>query len=201
VETKNGTNLEDRHLVNQVLHGDRHAFKTIVKNTENLVAQIIFKMIDNPEDRRDLAQDVYLKVYKSLPGFRFGSKLSTWIGQVAYNTCLDHLQKKKLFLPGDLHQEKWDEEPEGFVHDFFIKKAVGETDLLRKERSQILKQEIESLPPVYKTLIFLFHQEEMSYEEITRITGLPEGTVKSYLFRARKTLKDHLLATYKKEDL
>ncbi|MBK5273133.1 MAG: RNA polymerase sigma factor, partial [Bacteroidia bacterium] len=76
------------------------------------------------------------------------------------------------------------------------------TTLIRqKELSAILKTEIEKLSPVYKTLITLYHNEELSYEEIEQITSLPAGTIKSYLFRARKTLKNNLLLNYKKTDL
>ena len=76
-----------------------------------------------------------------------------------------------------------------------------EKQLYRKELSGILKKAIDSLPPIYKLLITLFHNEEMSYTEICSITELPEGTVKSYLFRARKTLRENLLFTHKKEAL
>src|SRR5260221_12009675 len=101
-----GNSLPDQLLVEKVLRGDTNSFAVIIKNTERLVAQIIFKMINNPDDRKDIAQDVYLKAFHKLPGFKFQSKLSTWIGQITYNTCLSYLEKKKLFLPADLHKEK-----------------------------------------------------------------------------------------------
>jgi RNA polymerase sigma-70 factor (ECF subfamily) len=72
---------------------------------------------------------------------------------------------------------------------------------LQKELNRLLQTEIERLPPLYQTLIGLYHQEELPYLEIARITGLPEGTVKSYLFRARKQLKETILSVYKKEKL
>lgn len=181
-----GNNSADNYLVNKVLHGDAHAFGTIIKNTEGLVAQIVCRMVKNEEDRKDLVQDIYLKAYRSLPGFRFKSKLSTWIAQIAYNTCLNYLEKKKLLLPGE--PEDMPIPDEGFT-------------LSRKELSGILQAAIEDLPPVYQTLITLFHREECSYDEIAQITGMPPGTVKNYLFRARKTLRDNLLLQYKKDDL
>jgi RNA polymerase sigma factor (sigma-70 family) len=190
--TNTGNNVTDKYLVDRVLNGDNAAFASIIKNTEGLVAQIVFKMINNPDDRKDIAQDIYLKAYKNLPGFKFQSKLSTWIAQVSYNTCLDHLRKKKMIFPGTLNEENEMNDPAS--NDTFI--------LIRqRELSTILKTGIEQLPPVYKTLITLYHNEELSYEEIVQITGLPEGTVKSYLFRARKALKNSLLLSYKKEDI
>lgn len=194
-------NESDRRLVSSVLSGDKMAFGKVIKNTEALVAQIIFKLIDNNEDRRDLAQDVYLKVYTNLPGFRFQSKLSTWIAQIAYNSCISHLQKKKLALT-DIAIAGGPDETEQPAHETVTDSSNGiEAIILKKQQSAILNMEIERLPPLFKTLITLFHNEQLSYEEITTITGLPTGTLRSYLFRARKLLKTNLLVRYKKEDL
>jgi len=195
--------LTDKQLVEKVLTGDTNAFAAIIKNTEALVAQIVFKMVDNIEDRRDLAQDIYLKAYKNLPGFRFGSKLSTWIAQVSYNTCLDYLRRKKLVLQDTVHDRyDGDEDMPGITNIYSVELNVeADKDIFRKELAGILKAEIDRLPVIYKTLITLYHNEEMSYNEIAQITQLPEGTLKNYLFRARKALKNSLLQHYKKEDL
>jgi RNA polymerase sigma factor (sigma-70 family) len=193
-------NESDRRLVNSVLSGDTQAFGKIIKNTEGLVAQIVFKLIENREDRRDLAQDVYLKVFANLSGFKFQSKLSTWIAQIAYNTCISHLQKKKLTLT-DLFQGESEGEEYSENHHSRSSEAETETLIFQKQQAAILKIEIEKLPPLFKTLITLFHNEQLSYDEIAIITGLPAGTLKSYLFRARKMLKLNLLLRYKKEEL
>jgi RNA polymerase sigma factor (sigma-70 family) len=190
----------DREVVNLILGGEMRAFGSLVEMTEGLVAQIVYKLIPNEEDRKDIAQDIYLKVYRNLNGFKFQSKLSTWVGQIAYNTCLNWLQKKQLtiYTPPERESHRPDDDTR---LDAF--RATDETDrvLLQKELNQLLQGEIGRLPPLYQTLIGLFHQEELSYLEIARITGLPEGTVKSYLFRARKQLKETILSSYKKEKL
>jgi RNA polymerase sigma-70 factor (ECF subfamily) len=190
----------DRQLVDLVLGGDMQAFSTIIKTTEGLVAQIVYKLISNEEDRKDMAQDIYLKVFHHLKGFKFQSKLSTWVGQIAYNTCLNRLQKKQvpLYVPPDGDWE-WIERGRRYT----APGATEETDgvLLKKELNSLLQTAIGQLPPLYQTLIGLYHQEDLSYQEITQITGLPEGTVKNYLFRARKILKESLLSNYKKEQL
>jgi len=190
-------NLTDQHLVKQVLDGDTSAFGTIIKKTEGLVAQIVFKMINNSEDRKDIAQDIYLKTFKKLSSFKFQSKLSTWIGQIAYNTCLNYLEKKKLII-----LPKTESEGEALSSET-TNTSNNETEnlIFQKDLSEILISEIDILPPLYKTLITLYHNEELSYEEIAQITELPEGTVKSYLFRARKSLRESLLRKYKKEEL
>jgi RNA polymerase sigma factor (sigma-70 family) len=192
--------LTDRQVVDLILGGDMHAFGSLVEMTEGLVAQIVYKLIPNEEDRKDVAQDIYLKVYRHLNGFKFQSKLSTWVGQIAYNTCLNRLQKKQLtiYIPPERETEGQEDDPRAY-----ISRTSDETDrmLLQKELKGLLAAEIGRLPPLYQTLIGLYHQEELSYLEIARITGLPEGTVKSYLFRARKQLKETILSSYKKEKL
>ncbi len=192
----------DKVLVENVISGNTNAFGQIIKNTEGLVAQIIFKMINNIEDRQDIAQDVYLKAFRNLSGFKFQSKLSTWIGQITYNSCVNFLEKKKLLLVDNKFGESESdyEALEKLSIDKELNKGLEQL-IYQKQAANILKIEIENLPPVYKTLITLFHNEELSYAEISEITQLPEGTIKNYLFRARKVLKNNLLANYKKEDL
>jgi len=109
-----------------------------------------------------------------------------------------------LVLTDHFHDEQNpDEETLDFIHrdrrDFSA--GVAENIITQKQLSKILAAEIGLLSPVFKTLIGLYHHEELSYEEISDITGLPQGTVKSYLFRARKLLKENILSKYKREEL
>lgn len=204
MNTNTWENTTDRHLVERVLSGEANAFGIIIKNTEGLVARIVFEMINNDSDRKDISQDIYIKAYQKLPGFKFQSKLATWIGRISYNTCIDHIRKKKLLLPETTFQEET-----GNANDMLdmMNAAQGNFDepsdniMMGKNISGIIKKQIEKLQPIYKTLITLYHNEELSYEEIGEITSLPEGTIKSYLFRARRELKENILRHYKKEDL
>jgi RNA polymerase sigma-70 factor (ECF subfamily) len=179
--------LADKQLVHNALSGDAQAFGIIIRNTEKLVGQIVCRMVSNVEDRKDLAQEIYLKAYRNLAVFKHAAKLSTWIAQISYNTCMDYLRKKKLLFPGELADGP----------------GIGSADdtVYRKELAGILQSGMEKLQPVYRTMITLYHQEELSYEEIGEITGMPPGTVKSYLFRARKALKGQLAGYYGKEDM
>jgi RNA polymerase sigma-70 factor (ECF subfamily) len=196
------SSLTDQQLVAQVLGGNQAAFGLIVQRTEGLVTQMVFKMIRHPADRPDLAQEVYLKVFKNLAGFKFQAKLSTWVGQITYNTCLHYLEKKQLVLvdPAEPAPDKASEEgrraPPPPVTD-----EDPETALFDRDLAGILSTAVEQLPPLYRTLIALYHQQELSYEEIAQITSLPDGTIKNYLFRARKQLKQHLLTRYQRHDL
>ena len=149
-----------------------------------------------PENGKLLFCSVSLRKKKSTPLAlvkMIQSKLSTWIAQVAYNACFDQLRKKQI-LPLELTDDEEEDD-----HSRHGEETIFSME--KKELVSILNKGIQQLPPVYQTLITLYHKEEMSYAEITQITGLPEGTVKSYLFRARKTLKEQLALNYQKEDL
>jgi len=183
----------------EVVSGDKSLI--IIKNTEGLVAQVVYKMIPNNEDRKDIAQDVYLKAFNHLGSFRFQSKLSTWIAQIAYNTCLSWIEKKKPTLNGDLQDMEFLISEGGSTPLMRISEKDPERQMAERDLSRILQKEIEKLPPIYRVLIVLFHQENMRYDELVSITGLPEGTVKSHLFRARKMLRENLLMNYQKEAL
>lgn len=182
--------LSDKQLVERVLQGDHHAFGLIVKDTERLVVQIVGRMISHAEDRKDIVQEVYLKTFKHLSGFRYAAKLSTWIGNIAYNTCINFLERRRLRVVGD---------------EFFPEMPADEPGVEAlvegRELKAIITARIEELSPLYKTLLVLFHQEGMSYGDIGQITSLPEGTIKSYLFRARKQLKESVLVQYKNGEL
>lgn len=196
----NETKLAEESLVRSVIQGNTPAFGIIIKNTEGLVAQVVFRMLSNAEDRKDIIQEIYLKVFKNLTEFKFRSRLSTWIATIAYNTCVNYLEKKKLLLVESAYDR--DEDDDGSASHTSTDAGSGPDDhIFKKELSAILAIEIEKLDPLYRTIVILFHQEEFSYIDISQVTGLPAGTVKSYLFRARKKLKENILAQYKREEL
>ncbi len=188
--------MADSYLeIERILAGDHKAFEAFVERYQRLVSHIVFRIIPNDEDRRDICQDVFIKIHRSLGSFRHESKLSTWIGRVAYNRCLNYLEKKKLPLYEDLCQE-------GETVDSVIGSAVRPDEYTEnRDRSARLCHEIAGLPAQFRTIVTLYHLDEMTYHEIGDIMKLPEGTVKSYLFRARKLLKERLLAKYQPEEL
>lgn len=179
--------FSDKELVTNILNGNVRGFAIVVKNTEKLVTQIVRKMVINKDDQKDLVQEIYLKAYQNLSSFQFKSKLSTWIANIAYNTTVNYLQKRKIPVT----------EIENYTENKFITSENPELDTIKTETQEILVREIDKLPPLYKTLITLYHLEELSNKEISEITNLPEGTIKSYLSRARKILKDSLQNNYK----
>jgi len=185
-----------RHQVDQILAGNPNAFKQLVKDHERLVGQVVFRMIPNDSDREDLCQDIFVKVYRNLSGFRFDSKLSTWIARIAFTTCLNYIEKKKLPLYED-------SSPEGQTIDDCAAVNSTNPESWTGERQASVKvcEEIDQLPVIYGTILSLFHLQDMSYAEIGDILRMPSGTVKSYLFRARKMLKERLQVRYSLEEL
>lgn len=194
---------EDKELVSKILEGDRYAFSILIRRTEKLVAQMVFSMVLGKAELEDLAQEVYLKVYKYLPGFRFQCKLSTWVGQITYNTCLNYLRKKRPFLLRSFsaEAEAADELEELMFKNIGAMENLGEARLEAEDLKEAISTVLEQISPLYQLLIGLYHQQELSLQEVAKVTGLPEGTVKSYLFRARKELKKKLLSGYKRDEL
>ena len=183
--------FSDKVIVNNILNGNFQDFALVVKNTEKLVTQIVRKMVTNEDDQKDLVQDIYLKAYQNLNSFQFKSKLSTWIANIAYNMTVNYLQKKRIPII----------RIENIIENNFTINENPELATFKTEAAEILNAEIAKLPHLYKTLITLYHLEELPNKEIAEITNLPEGTIKSYLSRARKILKENINYHYKNEEL
>ena len=194
----NEPGVDSRSLVADILNGNRRAFQVFVERHQRLVSHVVFRMVSNQSDREDLCQEVFVKIYQNLAGFQFGSKLSTWVARIAYNTCINYLQKKKVPLLGDLrHDDDARDAFESAADDAPAPdQAAVDRDLF--ERVQV---EMNHLPPQYRAILTLYHLDEMSYEEVVEVTGLPMGTVKSYLYRARRLLRDRLKKKYETEDI
>ena len=186
---------DERSLVNDILAGNTRAFERLINRYKALVVHLVYRMIVNAEDREDICQEVFMKTYRNLAGFRFESRLSTWIARVTYNTCINHIEKKREVLADECLPgvESLEELPGGAA---WPDRVTEERDIARR-----LQAEIERLPAAYRAIVTLFHMDGMTYEEIGSIMRLPEGTVKSHLFRARKYLKAKLASKYAREDL
>lgn len=182
--------LDEKKIVVRVLKGDQDAFRMIIRTHQRLVMHVLLKMVPVAEDREELYQDIFLQVHQRLGAFRFKSKLSTWIAQIAYNMSLNYLRKKRIPISWELSDDIFSGKNETYSRG---EEDAPDTLLEKEEVKTFVQQQIEKLPPQYKIILTLYHIEEMSYKEIGQMLKLPEGTVKNYLFRARKLLKEHLL--------
>lgn len=177
---------DDKYLVNEVLSGNKKAFVELIKRYEGLVLHIVTPLIGVNEDREDICQSVFIKVFEKLGSFQFRSKLGSWIGNIAYNTSINFLQKRKNILLSDLVSE-------GNENDFLYHAGIDLDDpeeiIIKEEEINELNQAIDKLSQIQKAVILLFYKDEMSLDEISGILEMPANTVKSHLFRARNMLK------------
>lgn len=183
--------MDDRALVARILDGDAQAFEQLIRQHQRLVAHMIGRLIKEAEDKEELCQDVFMKVYEKLRDFSFQSKLSTWIATIAYRAAINHLRKNKVKLVDIESEEK-------YVSGLLAEQDPGE-QLGDRDVEQHVLSLIEQLPPHYKIVLTLYHVDGKNYEEIGQITGMPDGTVKNYLFRARQILKEKV-KNYLRED-
>ena len=152
---------DDNSLIERILAGETDAFECIIRDYGRLVNHIVYRMIPNITDREDICQDVFVKVYQNLSSFRSDAKLSTWIGRITTNRCLDFLGKKSL----PLADEAFDKATESAIDN--EQRADDKAEMA--EISVLLKNEINKLPTVYKTIITLYHLDENNYAEIGKI--------------------------------
>jgi RNA polymerase sigma-70 factor (ECF subfamily) len=174
--------MEDAELINQILKGNMNAFTFLVNRYQKLVVHITGRLIQRPDELEDVCQDVFLKVYQNLGKYRNECKLSTWIATIAYNTSINYLRKFKKGMEVDSDDSAEWRNWSDYKSD----------DYERTDFHQFIHEQIELLPVHYRTVLTLYHLEEFSYQEIEQITGMPEGTIKSYLFRAKALLKEKL---------
>lgn len=176
--------MNDNELVRQILNGNSNAFRFLVAKYQRLVLHVVGRLVQHNGEVEDICQDVFMKVYTQLKKFRGEAKLSTWIAKIAYNTSITHLRRKHYEL------NSYDEQPGLIAHE--EEEYLNLDSIEKEEVKKYLLEKIEELPVHYRTVLTLYHLEEFSYKEIEEITGMPDGTIKSYLARARKMLRDKL---------
>ena len=175
----------------RVQDGELDAFEELVKAHEKTVYNLALRMTGNPQDAEDMAQEAFLKAYRSLPDFRGESKFSVWLYRIVSNVCLDHLRRQGRRPASSLTQEDGDgEEQQWDVPD---ESQSPERLLEQKLTREAVQRGLEQLPPDQRQILLLREIRGMSYEEIGETLGLEPGTVKSRIFRARKKLCAYLL--------
>ena len=174
--------MDDAESISQILNGNMNSFTFLVNRYQKLVVHIAGRLILRHEELEDVCQDVFVKVYQNLGKYRNECKLSTWIATIAYNTSINHLRKFK----------KSDNEISDNKAGLDKLADYKSNDYEMADLHRYIREQIELLPVQYRTVLTLYHLEEFSYQEIEQITGMPEGTVKNYLFRAKAQLKEKL---------
>jgi RNA polymerase sigma-70 factor (ECF subfamily) len=172
----------DAALVDRYLTGDIAAFDELMVRYERQIYRVCYRFVDNREDARDLAQDVFIKAFEHLTSFRRESSLKTWLYRIAMNHCINHKKKN--------------------TRDFVeVTEYIGsirpsiQSDLEHREQRDQLRRMVRFLPPKQKAILEMRINEELSYEEIAKMSGRSVSTIKASVFFAleklRKLIKDN----------
>jgi len=183
---------EEQELVERLKRRDEAAFNAFVLRYQDRVFRVLLRMLGDRAEAEDLAQEVFISIFKAIESFRGDSLLSTWVYRVAANHCrnrLKYLSRRRRQLT-----DGFDEETVSEAHGATMPDRQGTPDRLLEARQteQLLEEGLSKLDDEQRELVVLREVEHLSYEEIMAITGLPEGTVKSRLHRARTALREHL---------
>lgn len=172
----------DYELIQMCLKGNDDCFSELITRYKNLVYSIILRMVNDKEEANDLAQEVFIKIYKNLSKYYPEYKFSTWTIRITTNHVIDYRRKKK--------QEtiSYDE-----IDYEMASEGSPETEYLEKEKTKMLNDVVNELPDMYKIPIVLYHQQGLSYQEIADVIEEPLSKVKNRIFRGRKMLKDAIL--------
>ncbi|MCT4542702.1 MAG: RNA polymerase sigma factor [Vallitalea sp.] len=176
----------DENYIEQLKRQDQIAFRQLVTEYQSYFLTMAYKFTNNYSDAEDLSQEIFIKVYNSLPRFKGHSKLSTWLYKIAMNTCLDWKRKTKINLHSIIHVL------DKSVEDMRNKHTTEEI-IVYKENQQIIHKAVFGLKDKYKSIVILYHFNQLSYKEISYIMDIPIKTVETRLYRARKQIKDKLI--------
>ena len=179
--------VADGDLVLTALAGRESGFEELVRRYQRPIAAYVYRMVGDYDAALDLTQEVFIKVYNSLSRYRCEFKFSTWIYKIAHNAAIDHLRRHSV---REQLSKTSDERSDVIVER---RGLTPEQESERKERCSEIESVVQLLPETYRELIVLRHSHDLSYDEIAEVTGLPLGTVKNRLFRAREAMRDELI--------
>jgi len=181
--------VSDRELVAIAVEGFDGSFEELVRRYQRPISAYVYRMVGNYESALDLTQEIFIKVYNSLNRYRAEFKFSTWIYKIAHNAAVDHLRRTAT------REQSLVVGPDGDSFDLPLEsgRLSPEQESERKERRGEIEAVVRALPANYRELIILRHSQDLSYEEIVEVTGLPLGTVKNRLFRAREMMRQQFV--------
>ncbi len=181
--------LADGELVVTAVAGREASFEELVRRYQRPIASYVYRMVGDYDAALDLTQEVFIKVYNSLSRYRSEFKFSTWIYKIAHNAAIDHLRRHSVRDQVLLTRDE-NNQPEISIES---RRLTPEQESEREERRSEIESVVHALPAAYRELIVLRHSHDLSYDEIAEVTGLPLGTVKNRLFRAREAMRDLLV--------
>ncbi|MBS1536578.1 MAG: sigma-70 family RNA polymerase sigma factor [Bacteroidetes bacterium] len=177
--------IKEYEIIQKILRGDRRAFSILVDRHQSKAMTLAMRMLKNREDAEEALQDAFLRVFRSLGSFEGKANFATWFYRIVYNVCASALEKR-----GNISFTSLGEDINN-VELQIASKATSPDELMEEsEDNNVIYREIERLPVEYSSVLTLFFVQQMRYDEITAITGMPLGTVKTRLFRGRLMLRE-----------
>jgi RNA polymerase sigma-70 factor, ECF subfamily len=187
---------QEEKLIQRLRLRDEWAFAQIVQLYQQKIFQIIFRMLSSQTEAEDITQEVFVTVFKSIESFRGDAKFSTWLYRIAINHSKNRIKylSRRDYHRGTPLDEVSDREAGTESAGVFLQSTIPQPDKMVEglQIEAIVQREMAALEEEHRTLIVLRDVENLSYDEISSITGLPEGTVKSRLHRARMALKERI---------
>jgi RNA polymerase sigma-70 factor, ECF subfamily len=185
IAAQNFRSLTDGQLIVDVVAGRTDGFEELVRRYQRPIIGYVFRMLGDYDAALDVTQEAFIKVYNSLHKYSAEYKFSTWLYRIAHNAAIDHLRRNTI-VPQSIETENADGSYELQIES---RGSSPEQDHERSEWRNEIDAVVKCLPPAYRDLILLRHSRDLSYDEIAEVTGLPLGTVKNRLFRAREMMR------------
>jgi RNA polymerase sigma factor (sigma-70 family) len=184
-----GLGDEDRILVERCLKGDEKGFEELLCKYRRSVFSICLRMVRNRSTAEDIAQEVFIKVFSALNRYDPTYPFASWLNRITSNLCIDHLRRERE------RTVSLDQPIGGNDGDLLIQLATSaagpDRQMESKEMMAILEDALGALPEHYRIIVILRHQEQLSYEEISNTLGIPLGTVKARIHRARNMIIEY----------
>ena len=192
------TGPNDSDLIKKTLEGDDHSFSLLVDKYKDFVFSMAVRILQNEQLAEEVAQDSFLNAYKALKTFKGKSKFSTWLYRITYNVALNALKKENR-----INEFISDQEPEDYVSNSSSNQINDSTldNIVRNDNGNIVRESVAKLPSKFASILTMYHLNQMKYNEISELTNLPIGTVKSHIHRGRILLKTLILENYNKQEL
>lgn len=179
----------DAALMLRVKQGDMAAFEELVEKYKQPVTNLLFRTLPDATEAEDLAQHVFLQVFKSAHRYRVSAKFSTWLYTIARNLCLNEIRRRSRHPADSLDAPHPDNEDQPIRQYEDTKNALPPDLVLRDELTRKIEEALADLPENQRTAILLFQEDEMSYEEIAQVLGCSLSATKSLIHRGRESLK------------
>ncbi|GAF65210.1 RNA polymerase sigma factor SigW [Alkalihalobacillus trypoxylicola] len=179
-----------KRLIKEVRKGDEQAFAELVELYKDKVYQVAYRMVGNPYEAQDVAQEAFLRSYMNIDQFDINRKFSTWIFRIATNVAIDRLRKKKP----DYYLQEEVKGSDGLTLESQIAadEELPEDQVVKLEMQEWIQDEINRLPPKYRTVVILKYMEDLSLKEISEILDMPVSTVKTRIHRGREALRKRM---------